>query len=258
MSSLPDTAVCLHCGYSLRGLPENRCPECGGEFVPDNPKTWWDSSRVGLATRTWHALAAPPSRWHLRYAILLTGSYLLVLIQPPWTLDRDGEYVVAINYSIAVFPLVVIYIIKLLVRCIGLLVEFGQQVPNKPKVAGRWRWGVLPLCLLTVFAAIWWPGWAFRVSFAVSRPFLEWKADQVARAGVADNQPGVVGLYWVHRVGLVGGTEAKFEVGGGWFGVGGSWWIIIRDHKGRTRDQFVPGYRHYWRHIVGDWYLHRD
>ncbi len=28
-------AHCLHCGYSLRGLTENRCPECGNPFDPD-------------------------------------------------------------------------------------------------------------------------------------------------------------------------------------------------------------------------------
>lgn len=26
------TGMCLNCGYSLRGLPENRCPECGKRF----------------------------------------------------------------------------------------------------------------------------------------------------------------------------------------------------------------------------------
>jgi hypothetical protein len=28
-------ARCEHCGYSLRGLPENRCPECGTAFDPE-------------------------------------------------------------------------------------------------------------------------------------------------------------------------------------------------------------------------------
>jgi hypothetical protein len=28
-------ARCLHCGYPLRGLPENRCPECGTPFDPE-------------------------------------------------------------------------------------------------------------------------------------------------------------------------------------------------------------------------------
>jgi len=28
------TLFCPECGYNLTGLPENRCPECGGEFDP--------------------------------------------------------------------------------------------------------------------------------------------------------------------------------------------------------------------------------
>ncbi|HPD30449.1 MAG TPA: hypothetical protein PLL20_10665 [Phycisphaerae bacterium] len=32
VAHLPVDARCPHCGYSLRGLPENRCPECGRPF----------------------------------------------------------------------------------------------------------------------------------------------------------------------------------------------------------------------------------
>lgn len=45
--TFPDDARCLSCGYSLFGLPEPRCPECGREFDPLNPVTfippdpWW-------------------------------------------------------------------------------------------------------------------------------------------------------------------------------------------------------------------------
>ena len=31
---------CLGCYYDLRGLPENRCPECGRFFSPGNPKSY--------------------------------------------------------------------------------------------------------------------------------------------------------------------------------------------------------------------------
>ena len=31
---------CRKCGYALIGLPINRCPECGLEFDPANPKTF--------------------------------------------------------------------------------------------------------------------------------------------------------------------------------------------------------------------------
>jgi hypothetical protein len=36
---------CLGCGYDLRGLPENRCPECGRPFAPNDPRTY---TPVGL------------------------------------------------------------------------------------------------------------------------------------------------------------------------------------------------------------------
>jgi hypothetical protein len=29
--------ACSGCGYSLKGIPGNRCPECGGEFDPEKP-----------------------------------------------------------------------------------------------------------------------------------------------------------------------------------------------------------------------------
>jgi hypothetical protein len=37
---------CLNCGYDLRGLPENRCPECGRAFDPGNPATFAPAQRA--------------------------------------------------------------------------------------------------------------------------------------------------------------------------------------------------------------------
>lgn len=31
---------CRKCGYDLQGLQEHRCPECGTDFSPDDPKTF--------------------------------------------------------------------------------------------------------------------------------------------------------------------------------------------------------------------------
>ncbi len=38
---------CLDCGYILYGLPENRCPECGRAFDPDNPESYDCGRRFG-------------------------------------------------------------------------------------------------------------------------------------------------------------------------------------------------------------------
>lgn len=38
--ALPDSAVCLDCGYLLRGLRDPICPECGRPFDPGDPTTF--------------------------------------------------------------------------------------------------------------------------------------------------------------------------------------------------------------------------
>jgi hypothetical protein len=56
---------CISCGYSLRGLPVNRCPECGQAFDPEDPRTYLRSQRVNFVTK-W--LARPPGPAMRRWA----------------------------------------------------------------------------------------------------------------------------------------------------------------------------------------------
>src|SRR4051812_17679809 len=40
-SHMPSGGIyCLNCHYDLRGLSENRCPECGRSFDPGRPSTF--------------------------------------------------------------------------------------------------------------------------------------------------------------------------------------------------------------------------
>ncbi len=40
---------CLGCGYILEHLPEPRCPECGREFDPDDPRSFFVRRESGRA-----------------------------------------------------------------------------------------------------------------------------------------------------------------------------------------------------------------
>lgn len=57
---IPDTAVCLGCGYSLRGLPRPVCPECGRGFDPSDPATFRDTSKP---RSFWHTGIGSPDFW---------------------------------------------------------------------------------------------------------------------------------------------------------------------------------------------------
>ena len=49
---------CLDCGYDLRGLPKNRCPECGREFDPEDCRTYVDGDSLFKSNPLWSALIA--------------------------------------------------------------------------------------------------------------------------------------------------------------------------------------------------------
>ncbi len=42
---------CLSCKYDLRNLTENRCPECGRVFDPNDPRTFDDETAPEPASR---------------------------------------------------------------------------------------------------------------------------------------------------------------------------------------------------------------
>jgi hypothetical protein len=70
------TMWCRKCGYPLDGLSENRCPECGREFDPDNKRSYlsWPF-RVG---RTFSTAAAFSFVFAVLTAMLWVRSYYVV------------------------------------------------------------------------------------------------------------------------------------------------------------------------------------
>lgn len=52
IDSLAHVPRCMSCGYVLQGLESRRCPECGREFDPNDPRTFSDKPPY-LPTRYW-------------------------------------------------------------------------------------------------------------------------------------------------------------------------------------------------------------
>jgi hypothetical protein len=59
--------LCEKCGYSLRGLAKNRCPECGQAFDPNDALTF--RTRLQPRTILWR-LDTPPGRLSYGFAVL--------------------------------------------------------------------------------------------------------------------------------------------------------------------------------------------
>ncbi|UCC29755.1 MAG: hypothetical protein JSU86_16310 [Phycisphaerales bacterium] len=71
----PVEKYCRNCLYNLRGLPENRCPECGSAFDPEDPTShylvrgWWRRNADGVAVALGWALV-------VIYSVLFISSVL--------------------------------------------------------------------------------------------------------------------------------------------------------------------------------------
>jgi hypothetical protein len=44
---------CCQCNYQLRGLTSRRCPECGREFDPHDPETFYSGNSIGRLRKWW-------------------------------------------------------------------------------------------------------------------------------------------------------------------------------------------------------------
>lgn len=72
--------TCLGCGYILEGLPENRCPECGRHFSPNNPDTFSGGDLKRRAVES--AAARLVLAWLLVLAFVLCTVVAVKVIKP--------------------------------------------------------------------------------------------------------------------------------------------------------------------------------
>ena len=90
-ASPTDNAFCIGCGYPLRRLESDRCPECGRAFEPADARTM----SAGRPLRRWQRCLLEPIGWPTIALALLGTAGLLYLggwprLSPePWPVLRD-------------------------------------------------------------------------------------------------------------------------------------------------------------------------
>jgi hypothetical protein len=92
---------CLSCHYDLKNLPENRCPECGRAFDPNDPTTF----------RSTRILQVLKDTYVLSFFVTWIVLFLLVWRSPfPWYYDLFKAAIGAALIAVVVaFFLVMLY-----------------------------------------------------------------------------------------------------------------------------------------------------
>jgi hypothetical protein len=130
-----DVGFCITCGYALRGLPRPRCPECGGEFDPHDPRTM----RVPGWKPPTHR-APPRVRYFSHEIVVAAFSASLALISCAWPIGVIGWTCVFIAW-------------RRRSRLLKIHEKTGQKLYNIPE--GRWPWRTL---VTAIFLLTLWPG----------------------------------------------------------------------------------------------------
>ncbi|MBI4581415.1 MAG: hypothetical protein HY718_17060 [Planctomycetes bacterium] len=186
ITSLPETAVCLRCGYLLRGLPRNVCPECGKPFDPQDALTWanppvgWTAKRVARVLKV-RERAQAPGRKERVLTILATVAVLVKIAVSPFGFPST---IIVGLFAISVFVACGLDYAACLMAIGGLKKRRIDRLPG----ARRRGWRTLPVCAALVGAALVYP-WPLAVRFAVSYPALSRAASQ-ARAGTLPRNIG--------------------------------------------------------------------
>ncbi|MBN2560433.1 MAG: hypothetical protein JXQ75_05830 [Phycisphaerae bacterium] len=244
---LPEDAVCIKCGYSLRGLAEHRCPECGSEFDPLDPSTF-----VRRRDVWWRGWAHPPGNLTV-IGTLVLGSIAFLDGSLPGPLF---PFIACFYVFIASFFLL-FCVVDYLVRVVAVLYNrrAGAEAPNGSVRRGRWRWGVLPLSICLIVSVYVYP-WPTFIRFKLSQSAFEEAAKACLRDAANTGPSGekreskVLGLYYVQRVTSRDPGFVFFRVSHEWLAEYG--FVYRHDDAART-----PGMLSLKQCLAPRWYIGR-
>lgn len=193
--SVPNTATCLGCGYSLRGLTESRCPECGKGFDSNDPTSYCIVAKQPL----WQRWAKPPTWLH----VLCVTVYTLVMLLD---LSHAGGLYFTLSLMMmsvcCCIPSPILLVVADYAAHVGALHYARQEnvpVVEVDNTRRKLRWAVTPTCVVLLLLALG-TEWPMRLRFRLSKPAFE---GAVRRHVESDGEFDVsqwVGLYFVESI----------------------------------------------------------
>ena len=183
---------CRTCDYVLSGLAENRCPECGRPFDPNDPRTMNIGRTPGPIAKK---LLALPSTSTIVISVFV-GAITLVACSAP------GGYF---------HLLVLVFVAWMLLLCAWLarwtITSFLAHYYRRTvfKEPGAWRAHAIVPVVFAATLTITISGFPARLTFWFSRPSLNTLATQFTSAGKISGAPTWIGLFPVDPVQRVAG-----------------------------------------------------
>lgn len=183
--------LCLDCNYALWGLPTPRCPECGREFDPLDPK----SMNMGRALSPLAQWLLGPIRWPV--SLLTWGAILYSL----WTARLPGGQF-ADSRSISI--LAVIGLTWLLWPVLRVAAARRYGWPTSLLLRGQRQRVLIGLSIAASIVAI-----LYRVPETAALKISQPAMDRLARECLAGESPYMddrwVGVYLAKRIQKTGG-----------------------------------------------------
>lgn len=211
-----EAAVCLGCGYALRGLTRAVCPECGRVFDPTDASTYREAGGLG----GWRRWARRPPLWHF------VGVPVFLLLYPYWS-SEPGGLMASLGFgSLLVGSLGALFALVLatdyVARVVAVIHDRKRASLDKAQAnpASWLRWIVTPLCLLTLCSAML-TCWPMRVRFWLSREAFEVAVRKIEVGADPRSLMGRIGLYRVRSIQPYASGGLYFQTGtSGWDRVG--------------------------------------
>lgn len=232
-----EARYCLTCDYDLRGLPENRCPECGRQFDPVDGRTFAVTQAPNRFVRV---LRRHPGWWMHAGAISLVAAALLASLVP-------GGWCLFLCYCLLGWPVLAAIGVGRLIGCA--LVRLRDHHPRRLP-GSAWGWLVAPVCCIMSVGLLA-SDTPSRQFFRINRPFLDSFVRSTAAIPPGSRLPDRwLGCYPAERIETMTGGVRFLVRGAGFLDSYGFAYCSQACPNGDSNDHYYP--------LTGNWYLWRE